>query len=230
MFIVSERWKKTYPNAMVVVLVLRNIENKRVDEELEKCKRKLENELVDRFEEESDFKALRPAQAYTDYYKRFKKTYPLMQQLKTLVVNKKSLPVVSALVDAMFMAEMKNLLLTAGHDLGKLSLPLNIDVSQGTESYIKLNGESQLLKPGDMIMADQEGVISSVLYGPDQRTKITSETREALFVVYAPGGITKEDLSRHLSDIKENVLIFSPFTETGPAKIFSVQGEKVIAL
>ncbi len=227
---VSERWKKTYPDALVAVLVLKNIENKRVDEELEKCKRKLENELVERFEEESDFKTLRPAQVYTDYYKRFKKTYLLMQQLKTLVVKKKSLPVVSALVDAMFMAEIKNLLLTAGHDLGKLSLPVNIDVSQGTESNIKLNGETQYLKPGDMIMADQEGVISSVLYGPDQRTKITIETREALFVVYAPGGITKEDLYRHLRDIKENVLIFSPFTETGQAKIFSVHGEEVIAL
>ncbi len=230
MFIISEYWKKTYPDAKIAVLILRNVENKKEDKELEKRKRELENELGARFEDESDLKALKPAQAYAAYYKRFKKTYPLMQQLKTLVFKKKPLPVVSALVDAMFMAEMKNLLLTAGHDLEKLFLPITIDISQGTESYIKLNGEAQSLKPDDMIMTDQEGVISSVLYGPDQRTRITTYTRNALFVVYAPGGIAKEDLCRHLRDMEENVLIFSPFIDTGPAKIFSVHGEEVVVL
>lgn len=230
MFIVSERWKETYPEAKVAVLVLRNVENRRVHEGLEQCKQGLENELRACIVAESDLKALKPAQAYTAYYKRFKKTYPLLQQLKTLVFKKKSLPVVSALVDAMFMAEMKNLLLTAGHDLDKLLVPVTINISQGTGSYIKLNGEAQTLKPDDLIMTDQEGVISSVLYGPDQRTRITVYTRNALFVVYAPGGIEKEDLCRHLRDIRENVLIFSPFTETGPAKIFSIHGEEVVVL
>ncbi len=230
MFIVSERWKKTYPDARVSVLILRNVENAREHPELEKYKRAMERALYARFGGENDLKALKPIQAYTAYYKRFKKTYPLLQQLKTLVVKQKSLPVVSALVDAMFMAEMKNLLLTAGHDLEKLLLPVTIDISQGTESYTKLNGEPQHLKPDDMIMTDQESVISSVLFGPDQRTRITAHTRNALFVVYAPGGITKEEIYHHLRDIGENVLIFSPFIETGPAKIFSAHGEEDVVL
>ncbi len=230
MFIVSERWKKTYPDARVAVFILRNINNTREHPKLEKSKRALEETLRTYFTGKNDLIALEPIKTYTAYYKRFKKTYPLLQQFKTLIVKKKPLPVVSAMVDAMFMAEMKNLLLTAGHDLGKLSLPVTIDTSQGTESYIKLNGESQPLKPDDMIMADQEGVISSVLYGPDQRTRITTNTRNALFVVYAPGGIAEEDLCRHLRDIKENVLLFSPFTEIGPAKIFSIHGEEVVVL
>lgn len=225
MFIVSERWKETYPDAMVAVLVLQNVENRKVDEGLEQRKQELENELSLRIETESDLKALKPAQAYTAYYKRFKKTYPLLQQLKTLVFKKKSFPVVSALVDAMFMAEMKNLLLTAGHDLAKLSLPIAVDISQGNESYIKLSGETQALKSGDMIMADQEGVISSVLYGPDQRTKMTIDTREALFVVYAPAGVEKEGLQGHLEDIKENVVLFSPSAEIEAAKIFTALDE-----
>lgn len=163
-----------------------------------------------RFTETSKLKSLKPIQMYVAYYKRFKKTYPLLLQLKTLIVEQKPFPVVSALVDAMFMAEMNNLLLTAGHDLDRLVSPVIIDISRGNESYMKLSGQPQQLKLNDMIMADEEGVISSVLYGPDHRTRITADTQNVLFVVYAPGGIEKEELCRHLEDIKENVLLFRP--------------------
>ncbi len=226
MFVVSDRWKETHPDARVAVLILRNIENTREHPLLERHKRSLENELWAQFENSDDLKSLKPFEAYKAYYKRFKKTYPLLQQLKTLVIKKKSLPAVNALVDAMFTAEMKNLLLTAGHDLDKLAPPVTVDAAGGGESYVKLNGEHQMLKAQDMFMADREGIISSVLYGPDQRTRMTVSTRKALFVVYAPGGIEREELCRHVKDIKETVLLFSPSAETEPGKIFSSSGEE----
>lgn len=72
---------------------------------LEKSKRILENELRLRFTETSKLKSLKPIQAYAVYYKRFKKTYPLLLQLETLIVKQKPFPMVSTLVDAMFMAD-----------------------------------------------------------------------------------------------------------------------------
>lgn len=229
MFVPSEKWKRAYPGARVAALVIRNVKNVAFHPELERRKRALEKELYLHFsnKEESALKTLHPIRAYTEYYKRFKKTYPLLQQLKTVVIKQKPLPAVSGLVDAMFMAEMKNLLLTAGHDLKKVVAPLTLDVSCGTERYLKLNREIQLLKPNDMIMTDGEGVISSVLYGPDGRTKITLQTREVLFVVYAPAGIEKENIYRHLEDIRENVFLFSPQAEAEPIKIYSSSGEEV---
>lgn len=41
-------------------------------------------------------------------------------------------------------------------------------------------------------MADGEGVISTVLFGPDQRTRITPGTTDVLFAAYAPTGVTEE--------------------------------------
>jgi len=40
-----------------------------------------------------------------------------------------------------------------------------------------------------MFIADGQGVISSIVYGPDRRTRITLATRNAVFTVYAPAGI-----------------------------------------
>jgi DNA/RNA-binding domain of Phe-tRNA-synthetase-like protein len=110
----------------------------------------------------------------------------------------------------MFMAELKNLLLTAGHDLDVVAPPVGIDVAGGTESYVRINGQEQELKAEDMYIADAEGVLSSILYGPDQRTQVRSQTRRVLFTVYAPKGISEAAVHDHLLDIKANVRIVSP--------------------
>ena len=44
------------------------------------------------------------------------------------------------------------------------------------------------MQPGDMYIRDHVGVVSSVLYGPDDRTRIVPGTRRVVFCVYAPAG------------------------------------------
>jgi DNA/RNA-binding domain of Phe-tRNA-synthetase-like protein len=77
-----------------------------------------------------------------------------------------------------------------------------------------------VLKAGDMMIRDQEGIISSILYGPDQRTQIRAETHNAVFTVYAPPGIDNELVMRHLRDIQEMVLLFSPRAQTIMLQVF----------
>lgn len=108
------------------------------------------------------------------------------------------------------MAELSNLLLTAGHDLDSVAPPVRIDVAEGTERYIRINGQEQQLKEGDMYFADQEGVMSSVIYGPDLRTQIKPDTRRALYTTYAMPGIDAQWVAEHLADIEDLVLVFSP--------------------
>ena len=59
-------------------------------------------------------------------------------------------------------------------------------------------------------MADNQGTISSVIYGPDRRTRITRDTKNPLFVVYAPPGVGEDQVIRHLQDINEYIELFSP--------------------
>jgi len=110
----------------------------------------------------------------------------------------------------MFIAELKNLLLTAGHDLQSIQPPIRLAVAKGDERYTMLNGREQVCKAGDMMMADGQGVISSVLHGPDQRTRITADTRQVIFAVYAPPGIGEPAVRQHLQDIQSNVLLIAP--------------------
>jgi DNA/RNA-binding domain of Phe-tRNA-synthetase-like protein len=221
-FEVTSAWKSAYPDACVGVLVMQNVVNPALHPELERAKEELVEDLRARFagQDRAALEALPVMQAYSAYYKRFKKTYHVLLQLESVVFKGRGLPSVAGLVEAMFMAEVKNLLLTAGHDLDALRPPLVLDVAKAEESYTLLRGQPQILKAGDMRIADNEGVVSSIIYGPDQRTQIRESTTGAVFTVYAPPGISAADVDRHLRDIEGYVRLFAPDASVTLLQVF----------
>jgi DNA/RNA-binding domain of Phe-tRNA-synthetase-like protein len=222
MFEVTSAWKTTYPEALAGVLVMRAVSNPQHHPELESKRAALEEELRAQFsgQDRATIASHLVLQAYGEYYRQFKKTYHIQLQLESIVLKGKSIPSVAALVESMFMAEMQDMLLTAGHDLNILHLPLTLDVATGTERYTLLRGEEQTLKPGDMMISDQAGVISSIIYGPDQRTQITPETRNVVFTVYAPPGISEQTVTAHLHHIQEYVISFAPQAQVEMLKVY----------
>jgi DNA/RNA-binding domain of Phe-tRNA-synthetase-like protein len=223
LFSVSDTWRLTYPGAVAGVLEMHDVSNLEGHAGLEQRKTELEASLRARF---SDFdrKALElviPFPAYDVYYKRFKKTYHVYLQLESIVFKGRTIPSVASLVEAMFMAELKNMLLTAGHDLATLRPPVSLDVATGNEHYHVLKGQDQALKPGDMFIKDEQGIMSSIIYGPDQRTQITSSTHEVLFTVYAPPGIGEQAVDAHLQDIRDNILQVSPEAKVSLLQVIS---------
>ena len=222
MFQVSDRLKAAYPDAHAGVLVMRDVSNPPHHAALDEQKLLLEKQLRQRFtgQDRTQIIRLPVLQAYEAYYRRFNKTYHVQLQLESILFKGKSIPSVAALVEAMFMAEVKDQMLTAGHDLDALQLPVILDVSTGGERYNLLRGQEQEMKPGDMFMADQVGIISSILYGPDQRTQIQAQTQKVMFTVYAPAGIPEEVIVKHLQEIQHNVLLVSPRAQVGLLKVF----------
>jgi DNA/RNA-binding domain of Phe-tRNA-synthetase-like protein len=201
---------------------MRDVINPAQHPELDKRKTELEAELRSRFsgQDRAAMSSQPVLRAYNNYYRQFKKSYHVQLQLESIVWKGKSIPSVSALVEAMFMAEMKNMLLTAGHDLDIVQLPLTLNVSMGTESYILMRGDVQVLKTGDMMISDQVGIISDVIYGPDRRTQITADTRNVIFTVYAPEGIDQQAVAEHLQDIRDFILIFAPQAQVEVLKVY----------
>ena len=220
---VTNAWKSAFPGAAAGALVMDNVINPEHHPELEKRKVELEAALRTRYAgyDRAALAALPAIRAYEAHYKRFKKSYHVALQLESVVLKGKSLPGVAALVEAMFMAELEDLLLTAGHDLDQVQGEVTLDVSTGQEQYMLLRGQAQVLKPGDMLMSDTQGVISSVIYGPDQRTQITPATRRVLFTVYAPAGIGAPAVETHLQHIRDNVLLVAPGAEVTALNVYT---------
>ncbi len=210
-FILSEAWKSTYPNTYVGILAMGGVENPVAHPALDVQKAAMETELRQKYDgyDRPALRAEPTLNAYHRYYKRFKKSYHVQGQLESILWKGKSIPQVAALVEAMFMAELKNHLLTSGHDLDLVAQPAGIEVAVGGEEYVGINGRSQTLKPNDMYIADRESILSSIIYGPDQRTQITAETTRVLFTVYAPEGVGKTAVLHHLQDTCDFVMLAS---------------------
>ena len=222
MIIISDKIKKIYPKALLGILVIRNVCNPNQHEELDRCKLEIENNLREKYAglDKAYLKNLEPIKNYSDYYKRFKKTYHVLLQLESIVFKNKSIPKVASLVEAMFMAELKNFLLTAGHNLDVVDIPIKLDVANGGEKYTLLNGQEKELLSGDMMISDSQGIISSIIYGPDKHTQITPDIQNVLFTVYAPPGIEKSKIFLHLQDIQNYVHIIALESEVELLKVY----------
>jgi len=225
MFEFSDTWRKTYPTASVGVLAIGSVENPEFCPPLEAEKERLEIDLRARFngQDRKALTALPTLQCYAAYLKPFNKNYHVFFQLESVALKGKPIPRVAALVEAMFMAELKTQLLTAGHDLDRLVLPARLEVAEGSESYTLMNGQEQILKAGDMYFADRLGIISDIIYGPDQRTSITPLTTRVIFTTYAPPGIFPAQVAENLECIEGYVRLISPRAITELKQVYEAQ-------
>lgn len=208
----TDAWRTTHPGGIIGLLELLGIENTNSTSSLDKQKRATEAHLREQYQgfTRQDFLALPVMSAYEKYYKRFDKTYHVLLQVESIVLKGKNLPNIIPLVDANFIAEVETLVLTAGHDVAKLREPISIDVSREGDHLTQMNGASKVIRAGDMIMRDADGISCSILYGQDNRSPISATTSHALYVAYAPAGVTEDVVDAQLRKIEENVRLFSP--------------------
>lgn len=208
----TTEWRTAHPGAVIGLLELSRVENTHPSLQLDDRKRETEARLRERYQgfTRQDFLALPIMAAYAQYYKRFNKTYHVQLQVESIVLKGKSLPNVSPLVDANFVAEVDTLVLTAGHDVAKLHGVVSIDVSRDGDQLTQMVGTPKAIRAGDMIMRDAHGICCSIIYGQDNRSPISLETAHVLYVAYAPVGVPAEVVAAHLQAIEENVRLVSP--------------------
>jgi DNA/RNA-binding domain of Phe-tRNA-synthetase-like protein len=211
-FEVDAAWREAHPGASVGLIAFRRVSNPTTHDRLNAVAAELEMDIRSRLgdADRETLRATPPLPAYAAYYKRWGQRYHVGMQLESVAQKGKSIPRVAALVEAMFIAELRNLLLTAGHDLDALALPVRLGVGAG-ESFTAPNQKEQTVKPGDMFIADANGrALSAIITGPSDFARIGPNTTSALFYSYAPPGIDPALVSAHLDDIERNVRLIAP--------------------
>jgi DNA/RNA-binding domain of Phe-tRNA-synthetase-like protein len=219
----THEWRTSHPGAIIGLLELSNAGGVSSSPELETRKRELESHLRQQYQGfmRKDFLALPILSAYDRYYNRFDKTYHVQLQLESIVLKGKNLPDVSPLVDANFMAEAETFLLSAGHDVAKLVEPVVMDVSHEGDSMTQMNGTPKIIRAGDMIMRDAEGLACSILYGQDNRSPISPDTSHVLYVAYVPPGVPGEAVEAHLRRIEANIRLFARSAALGQLRLLT---------
>jgi DNA/RNA-binding domain of Phe-tRNA-synthetase-like protein len=223
--VIDPSWREAHPGATVGLIALRGVSNPATHDGLNDLAGALETEVRSRLGtvDRETIRAMPPLPAYAAYYKRWGQRYHVAMQLESVAQKGKALPRVAALVEAMFIAELRNLLLTAGHDLDALELPVRLTVGSG-ESFIAPNGQETSVKAGDMFIADAGGrVLSAIITGPSAVARIGPETTAVLFYTYAPPGIESSLVDAHLDDIERNVRLIAPEAEVFAREIVTAR-------
>jgi DNA/RNA-binding domain of Phe-tRNA-synthetase-like protein len=221
MLTVDERVGTTYPGAKMGILVMKDVSysnpysEHEIDSDIDELGQKYAHL------ERKELKELYPVNAYIAYYKKFGYNYHLLAQLESVLSGKKALSSDSGLLLAMFLSEIDGMLLTAGHDLSKLRLPLQLTTATGTEVYQSISGKEVTAVDGDLILNDGNGTRSSILRGPDQSSRITASTSEVLFSIYAPPGIDEDYIETNLRKLERKINTSSPAAKTEVLQVFS---------
>lgn len=207
----TSEWQAAHRDALIGILEVSRLDNSLPSIDLDRRKREVEARLRERFSgySRADFLSAPVLAEYARYYKAFDKTYHVLLQIESIVLKHKSLPSVSPLVDANFVAEVETLVLTAGHDVAKLCAPVCIDVSRAGDCITQMNGSTRPMRTGDMVMRDAYGVCCSVIYGQDNRSPISTQTTHALYVSYAPPGVSSDIVEAQLQTILEYIRTFA---------------------
>jgi len=215
LLVATPGWQSTFPGAIAAAVAFAGVANPAVSAELDAAKRALEAGLRDRWNgaTRADLRANPILALYDAYYRRFGQTYHVLMQIESIALKGKAIPSRAALVEAMFMAELETGILTAVHDLDRVSLPVAVEATTGEETYTRYDGVEERCKPGDQAMRDAGGILTSIIQGPTAHARVTPETTAALFCLYAPVGIARADVERHLDIVERNVRLVSPASE-----------------
>jgi len=203
MLSISQAAKEQFPDLKIGLLLISNIKNVYLNDKMAIAKDSLIEDLKHCYRALSrkDLIKTEVLQGYYSYYKNFTKTYHVLLQLASVVYKEKGIPLVSPVVQSMFMAELKNHFLTSVHDYSKIVKPIYLDCTLGGELFTLFNGEQKSLKKDDLYIRDTKDIISNVLNGMDERTKVTSDTHTAMYNVYVPFSIDDQKILSHLDDM-----------------------------
>ncbi|HCQ5599282.1 hypothetical protein [Clostridioides difficile] len=199
---ISHKVKEIYPNIKFGVMVINITHSKPNKENFLILKNPTIKNIIEQHPKYNRKKKIKtePVSSYIKYYKKFKKTYPVLLQLESILLKSKGIPDVGVTIESMFLAELKNLLLTAGHDLDKIELPLKIDLANGSEHFYGIGSKEQILTKDDLFLSDNIGILSSILNGSDK--------------------ISEKQIQDHLNDIKYYISSAFPDLKVNSIDIF----------
>lgn len=134
---------------------------------------------------------------YNRFFERFGHPCPLPQHLKRTVHS--GFPRYNLMVDAHFMAEMCAGILVAVADYDCFEGELTLDLADEGEHCIGLGHRDMVTGQGEIVLRDEREIVCILCQGPDEKTRVTDDTRNVLYYAYAVPGIDAQYLKEGLT-------------------------------
>ena len=129
---------------------------------------------------------------YYRYFKKYKKTYPVLLQLESFLLKGRPFPEELPASALAFLAELRTGLLLGTHDIDRMQGALTLFAPTEKLSFPGLGGHESHSYPGDLTGRDDEGILFSRIGGPDARTCLTPSTQHAAYLIFGVPGCSPD--------------------------------------
>ena len=147
---------------------------------------------------------------YFRYFRKFKKTFPVMMQVESFLLKGRPFPEGRYINSIAFLTELKTRCLLGTHDADRVIGDIVYYQEMEKVPFPSIHGGDAHSYPGDITGRDDEGVIISMIAGADSRTCLNEDSRHALYFAFGTPGKTPEELNGYLDQLEEYVRILAP--------------------
>lgn len=121
MITTTDAFLKKFPKAHIGILIIKEVSNGSCHDCLNRVRENLEEDLRSKFSmmSRAELRNQPVLRVYDQYFKLYGQNYPVLYQIESVAIKGRSIPIVNCLVTAMFIAELKNMLLPLVHFLSQ---------------------------------------------------------------------------------------------------------------
>ena len=161
-----------------------------------------------------DRKALFGENVYFRFFKKFKKTYPVMMQLESFLLKGRPFPMEKPVTAIPFLVELETQILSGTHDVDDVHGTVHLFAGTEKAPFAGMRGEEVHTYPGDFCARDDEGIIFSMIAGADARTCAKPGSRHVFYPVFGVAGQPAGEIAAVLDRLEGCVRVLAPEAET----------------
>lgn len=151
---------------------------------------------------------------YFRYFRKFKKTYPVMMQVESFLLKGRPFPEGKYINAVAFLTELKTGILMGTHDADRVEGDIVMYTETEKVPFPSIHGSEGHSYPGDTTGRDDKGVIISMIAGADSRTCLQDDSTHVLYLVFGTPSTSAEVLDECLDQVEEYVRTLAPSAET----------------
>lgn len=153
-------------------------------------------------------------ESYFRYFRKFKKTYPVMMQVESFLLKGKLFPEGRYTNAVAFLTELKTRCLLGSHDADMIEGDLVIYNETEKTPFPSIHGGEAHSYPGDITCRDDLSIVVSMIAGADARTCLNDNSSHVLYFAFGTPGMREDALTGYLEQVREYIEVLAPGSET----------------
>jgi len=166
---------------------------------------------------EYDRKAVFGEDPYVRFFKKFKKTYPVMMQFESVLFKGRPFPRNNPVAEVPFLMEIVTHVLSGTHDADQICGTVELYSETCKEDFPGMRGTPFHTYPGDFCGRDDEGIIFSMIAGADARTCARTDSRHVLYPIFGTPDLSVDVIRNAMDVLSGYIRVLSPDAEIVPA-------------